>query len=94
MMPMIQPGDFVLISFSAKPQNGDHSAIFIFVAFAGIIPARQLVLMALVQTFIKTAYEIVILPVTIVVVNRVKKLENENVFDNDISYNPFRLKEV
>ena len=23
MMPMIQPGDFVLISFSAKPQNGD-----------------------------------------------------------------------
>ena len=23
MMPMIQPGDFVLISFSAKPQSGD-----------------------------------------------------------------------
>jgi uncharacterized integral membrane protein (TIGR00697 family) len=74
--------------------EGLDSVIFIFVAFAGIIPAKQLVMMALVQTFIKTAYEIIILPVTIVVVNRVKRVENENVFDNDISYNPFRLKEV
>ena len=74
--------------------EGLDSAIFIFVAFAGIIPAKQLVMMALVQTFIKTAYEIIILPVTIMVVNRVKRVENENVFDNDISYNPFRLKEV
>jgi queuosine precursor transporter len=74
--------------------EGLDSVIFIGVAFAGIIPVKQLVVMALAQTFIKTAYEIIILPVTIIVVNKVKKVENENVFDTDISYNPFKLKEV
>jgi len=74
--------------------EGFDSAIFIFVAFAGIMPAKQLIVMALAQTLIKTTYEIIILPVTIVVVNRVKVVENQNVFDTNISYNPFKLKEV
>jgi len=74
--------------------EGFDSIIFIFVAFAGIIPLKELLLMAAAQTFVKTAYEILILPATIYIVNRIKKVENENVFDRDISYNPFKLKEV
>lgn len=70
------------------------SIIFIFVAFVGIIPVKELLIMALAQTFIKTTYEILILPVTIYIVNIIKKVENENVFDQNISYNPFKLKEV
>ncbi len=74
--------------------EGLDSIIFIFVAFVGIIPVRELFIMVLAQTFIKTAYEILILPVTIYIVNTIKKVENENVFDQNISYNPFKLKEV
>lgn len=74
--------------------EGFDSIIFIFVAFAGIIPLKELLLMAAAQTFVKTAYEILILPATIYIVNRIKKVENENAFDRDISYNPFKLKEV
>lgn len=74
--------------------EGLDSTVFILVAFVGVIPANQILLMIVAQTFIKTAYEIIILPVTILVVNKIKKVEKENVFDQDISYNPFRLKEV
>lgn len=74
--------------------EGFDSLVFIFIAFAGIIPTKQLFMMVAAQTFIKTAYEILILPVTIYIVNRVKKVENENALDLNISYNPFKLKEV
>lgn len=74
--------------------EGFDSLIFISVAFAGGIPTKQIFIMAAAQTFVKTAYEIIILPVTILVVNKVKRIENENTFDDNISYNPFKLKEV
>lgn len=74
--------------------EGLDSMVFISVAFIGIIPAKELLMMVLAQTFIKTAYEIVVLPVTILVVNKVKKVESETAFDSNISYNPFKLNEV
>lgn len=74
--------------------EGLDSMVFISVAFIGIIPAKELLMMVLAQTFIKTAYEIVVLPVTILVVNKVKKVESETTFDSNISYNPFKLNEV
>jgi hypothetical protein len=40
------------------------------------------------------AYEILILPVTSAVVRKVKKLENTDVIDEDISYNPFRINDI
>lgn len=74
--------------------EGLDSLVFIFVAFLGIIPVNDLLLMILAQTFIKTAYEIVILPVTIFVVNKVKKAEQDTVYDTNISYNPFKMNEI
>ena len=70
------------------------SLIFITIAFAGIFPFKALMTMVVTQALIKTAYEIIILPLTIAVVNKIKKMEGEDVFDIAVSYNPFRLKEV
>jgi hypothetical protein len=42
----------------------------------------------------KTAYEILILPVTIWVVNFVKRVEGVDTFDTNLSYNLFRVKEI
>ena len=39
----------------------------------------------------KTAYEIVVLPITIRVVKTLKKHEGEDVYDNGISYNVFKI---
>jgi queuosine precursor transporter len=70
------------------------SLVFISVAFAGIFSFKVLIGMIATQALIKTVYEILVLPITILVVCKVKKLEGINTFDYSVSYNPFKFKEV
>jgi len=70
------------------------SSVFILTAFTGVFPAKVLVGMILTQALIKTAYEILILPVTIWVVKYVKKQEGIDTFDHSVSYNPFKLSQI
>jgi len=74
--------------------EGADSLIFITVAFAGVFPVSVMLTMILTQALIKTVYEILVLPLTITIVNKVKKLEGIDTYDYNISYNPFRLKQV
>lgn len=74
--------------------EGADSAIFITVAFAGIIPWSQLPTMILTQAIVKTLFEIVLLPLTVHVVKLIKKIDNIDTFDVGISYNPFKIKEI
>lgn len=69
------------------------SLIFFPIAFWGIGMTEMVKLMCL-QIVLKTAYEILILPVTKQVVNLVKKHEQVDTFDKDISYNPFRITDI
>lgn len=48
----------------------------------------------LTQVVAKTAYEILVLPLTIRVVKFVKKMEDTDVYDEDISYSAFKIKEI
>ena len=48
----------------------------------------------LAQVCLKTAYEIIVLPVTIRVVGWVKKHEQEDVYDNGEKYNVFKIFNV
>jgi uncharacterized integral membrane protein (TIGR00697 family) len=70
------------------------SLIFISVAFAGLFSVKALIVMIATQALLKTIYEIIVLPLTTIVVVWIKKVENQNVFDNSISYNPFKIVEV
>lgn len=70
------------------------SFIFIVIAFAGNLPFNVLIGMIFTQATIKTIYEIVILPFTILVVNWVKKVEGVDTFDDSISYNPFSINQI
>jgi queuosine precursor transporter len=74
--------------------EGADSAIFITVAFAGLFPAGVLLTMVVTQALVKIAFEIIVLPLTILVVKHVKRAEGTEVFDHSVSYNPFRLKEI
>jgi len=74
--------------------EGADSAIFITVAFAGIIPWNQLPMMILTQAIIKTLFEIVLLPLTIHVVKLIKRIDNIDTFDIGVSYNPFKIKDI
>jgi len=70
------------------------SLFFFPIAFAGLMPAGEMFKMMLLQAGIKTAYEIVILPLTVLVVRTLKKKENTNTLDDGISYNPFKISEL
>jgi len=62
------------------------SVIFFPIALGGIVPWEQMPLFVIWQVSLKTAYEIIILPVTIRVVRWVKRREGVDVYDNGISY--------
>ena len=67
---------------------------FFPLALGGVIPWEEMPSLIITQVTLKTLYEIVVLPVTIRVVNFTKKHDHEDVFDNDIAYNIFKVKEL
>lgn len=67
------------------------SIIFFPLAFGGIVPADEMPWLMLYQVVLKTAYEIIVLPATIRIVAWVKKHEQTDVYDNDISYSIWKL---
>ena len=69
------------------------SLIFMPIAFWGT-PVKVLAGMMLAQVSFKVCYEIIILPVTAAVVRKVKAAEQVDTFDNNISYNPFKLSDI
>lgn len=70
------------------------SFIFFPIAFGGVIPWRELLLMMAVQIVLKSAYEVVILPVTIRVVKAVKRIDGSDVYDEGISYKVWKVNEL
>lgn len=46
------------------------------------------------QILLKSAYEVVILPVTIRVVKAVKRIDGSDVYDEGISYKVWKVKEL
>ena len=50
--------------------------------------------MIAVQALLKTLYEILILPVTIRVVHYIKRVDETDTYDEGISYNVWKVKEL
>lgn len=67
------------------------SLVFFPLALGGVVPWRVLPLIMLTQVVLKTAYEVVALPLTIRVVRAVKRIEGEDAYDRDISYNVWKI---
>jgi len=70
------------------------SALFYPLAFygTGIIPDDKLLIVMLAQFTLKVLVEVVFTPVTYVVVNWLKRAENEDYYDRDTDFNPFHVK--
>lgn len=68
------------------------SLIFFPLALGGVVPTNELPWLMLYQVILKTAYEILILPITKQVVKKVKKLEDEDAYDNNVDYNIFHIR--
>ena len=70
------------------------SIIFFPIAFGGLIPNEALLIMVGTQALLKSVYEIIVVPVTIRVVKYVKKIDGSDVYDADVSFNPFKIGEL
>jgi len=57
------------------------SLIFLPIAFIGLMPVTSLIEMTIMQVLIKTGYEIIILPITKLIVKKVSAYENNIVAD-------------
>lgn len=68
------------------------SILFVTLVFSFVYDIKDILIMIGTQTLLKTVYEIIIFPVTNIIIRKVKKLENIDTYDNDISYNPFKLR--
>lgn len=80
--------------FSTIVGETADSIVFFPIAFGGLIDIRELAVMMLLQILLKTLYEILVLPVTMRVVKWIKEKEGSDIYDHDISYNPFRLSDL
>ena len=70
------------------------SLIFFPIAFGGIIPLRELLLMILTQAVLKSLYEAAALPVTVRAVRYIKRVDGSDVYDENISYNILKVKDI
>lgn len=67
------------------------SVIFFPLALGGVVPTEELPKLMIWQVVLKTAYEVVALPLTIRIVRALKQHEGEDVYDNGISYNVMKI---
>ena len=75
--------------------EGADSLIFFPLAFGGLMPINELIRLMLLQVVVKTLYEILALPLTVRVVEFVKRLDDTDIFDDDLnSYNPLNVFDV
>lgn len=65
------------------------STVFILIAFGGIIASKDIVPIIISAYIAKVIVEIVMTPLTYKIVSFLKKKENLDTYDHDISYNPF-----
>ena len=70
------------------------SLIFFPIAFAGLIPANEILIMIATQSILKSVYEAIILPITIRIVEYIKKVDGSDVYDFKTSYNILNIKDI
>lgn len=67
------------------------SALFVVVAFAGLMPTAALITIIISNYLFKTGVEVLFTPVTYKVVGWLKRKEQEDYFDKDTDFNPFKI---
>ena len=68
------------------------SLVFYHAAFLGVWPREQLLTVMITNYVIKVVWEVLATPLTYRVVAALKRAENEDWFDRDTDFNPFRVR--
>ncbi|MBI5456924.1 queuosine precursor transporter [Candidatus Kaiserbacteria bacterium] len=72
--------------------EGVDTAIFVLVAFWGVLPAPLLITVIVSNYIFKTGVEVLFTPITYAIVKYLKKTENEDYYDRGTNFNPFSVR--
>ena len=72
--------------------EGADSFVFNFAAFLGVFGLKEVAFIAFSGFILKTAYEVVATPLTYLAVGWLKRVEEVDQFDYDVSYSPFKVR--
>ena len=72
--------------------EGADTILFFLIALYGVIPTSLLISSIFSGWFIKVAVEVIMTPVTYIVINKLKKIENEDYYDTNTNFNPLIIK--
>lgn len=67
------------------------TTVFVLIAFLGVMPLKDLAIITLSAWAFKVSWEIIALPITLPLVNKLKKIENEDYFDKETNFSPFKI---
>ena len=70
------------------------SVIFFPLALGGVVPWSEIPKLVVSQVVLKTVYEIIVLPITIRVVKKTKKIEGIDTYDEGIDYNVLKFANI
>lgn len=69
------------------------SAVFITIAFAGVLPGEALIGAVITQWLVKSAYEALATPLTYAVVGFLKRVDDVDVYERDLHFRPFSVSD-
>src|SRR5690606_16122947 len=72
-------------------QGIDTVAFFLIATALGVFPVELLPSLMLTNYILKVGIEVILTPVTLAVINWLKRAENEDHYDTDTDFNPFRI---
>ncbi|MGB5933442.1 MAG: queuosine precursor transporter [Anaerolineae bacterium] len=71
--------------------EGVDTLLFVLIAFYGLYTPSLLLSIIISNYLFKTGFEALVTPLTYLVVNTLKRVENEDYYDVDTDFNPFRV---
>lgn len=71
--------------------QGIDTALFITIAFWGVLPTELLITVLISNYIFKVGLETILTPATYLVVRKLKRAEQTDVYDTDTQFNPFKM---
>ncbi len=71
--------------------EGVDTVLFVLIAFYGLYSTPLLLSIILSNYIFKTGFEALVTPLTYLIVNGLKRAEEEDYYDVDTDFNPFRV---
>ncbi|HRI05253.1 MAG TPA: queuosine precursor transporter [Pyrinomonadaceae bacterium] len=92
-MKLKQSGKGMPIRFIVSTVLGQavDTSVFIIIAFGGAMPIDAMVTVFFSAWIFKVLWEVIALPISIPLVKWLKKAEDEDYFDKDTNFNPFKI---